>query len=76
VISRFLPLLILFLLAACVSPEQQAQQRAAADRQQCIDYGFQEGTDADAQCRLTIDQQRKARKAAIAGALLSRPDFP
>jgi hypothetical protein len=69
--SRFLPLL--FLLAACVSPEQQAQQRAATDQNQCSNYGFAVGTDAYAQCRMTIDQQRRARSAAIAGAILSRP---
>jgi hypothetical protein len=38
--------MIIFGLTACVSPEQQAQQRAEADRNQCINYGFEEGTDA------------------------------
>jgi hypothetical protein len=76
--------MVVLLLAARVFPEQQAQQRAAAaaagqaaDRDRCIDYGFEEGTDAYGQCRMTIDQQRRAaaqaNSAALAGAILSRP---
>jgi hypothetical protein len=38
-----------------LSPDQQA----AADRSQCISYGFEEGTDTYARC---IDHQRRARK--------------
>jgi hypothetical protein len=58
--------------------------RQEADRNRCINYGFQEGTESFAQCRMTIDQQRQAaavammqssqaNSAAIAGAILSRP---
>jgi hypothetical protein len=72
--ARFAFLAVVLFLAACVSPEQRAVARQAADRDQCINYGFQEGTDAYAECRMTIDQQRRARKAAITGAILSRPN--
>ena len=61
----------LFLLLACASPEEPARQQAAAaakawrpiefaDQNRCIIQGFQEATDAFAQCvRMTIDQQRR-----------------
>ena len=41
-------------LAACES----ADERIAADNQQCQSYGFTMGTDAFAQCRLQLDIQR------------------
>ena len=64
----------LFLLLACASPEEQTSQQAAAaakawgpielaDRNRCSIRGFQEGTDAFAQCvRMTIDQQRRPHR--------------
>lgn len=42
-------------LAACTTPEQQL----AADQATCESYGFNRGTDAFANCLLTLDQQRK-----------------
>jgi hypothetical protein len=75
---RFTFLIAILFLAACVqqqlppAPEQLAQQRAAAvaarqeaDRTRCLTYGFQEGTNAYAQCRMTIDQQRQAIAAEM-----------
>jgi hypothetical protein len=52
------------------NPAEARQQAIAArlqeaDRNRCINYGFQEGTDAFAQCRMTLDQQRKAIAAEI-----------
>lgn len=39
-------------------------ERLAQDRATCIEYGFQEGTDAYAQCRMILDQQFGARREA------------
>jgi hypothetical protein len=82
---RFTFLIATLFLGACVqqqlpaSPEQLAQQRGAAtaarqeaDRTRCLNYGFQEGTDAYAQCRMTIDQQRQA----IAAEMIARAPQP
>jgi hypothetical protein len=60
----------LFLLLACVSPEEEARQQAAAaaaqevaDQNRCMFQGFQEGTDAFAQCvRMTIYQQHRPHR--------------
>jgi hypothetical protein len=60
----------LFLLLACASPEEEARQQAAAaaaqevaDQNRCMIQGFQEGTDAFAQCvRMTIYQQRRPHR--------------
>ena len=60
----------LLLLLACASPEEQSRQRAAtaaaqevADQNRCMIQGFQEATDAFAQCvRMTIDQQRRPHR--------------
>ena len=65
-----------FLLLACVAPEEQATQQAAAaaaheawwpvgfaDQNRCMIRGFQEGTDAFAQCvRITTDQQHRPHR--------------
>jgi hypothetical protein len=66
----------MFLLLACVSPEEQARQQAAAaaareawwpigfaDQNRCLVQGFQEETDAFAQCvRITTDRQRRPHR--------------
>ena len=65
-LRRLAYIIPLFLLLACASPEEQARQQAAAaaaqevaDQNRCMIQGFQEGTDAFAQCvRMAIDQQR------------------
>ncbi len=67
--AKLLRVAILFAVAGCESPwvdqQEVAQQQAAyqqavaaADHQQCISYGFTPGTDAYAQCRLTLAQMR------------------
>jgi hypothetical protein len=69
-LRRLTYIMLLFLLLACAAPEEQARPQAAAadkawgpiefaDQNRCRIQGFQEGTDAFAQCvRMTIDQQR------------------
>jgi hypothetical protein len=53
--------------------QQAIAARQEADRNRCINYGFREGTDAFAQCRMNLDQQRKA----IAAQMISHaPQLP
>ena len=71
-LRRLAYIMPLFLLLACASPEEQARLQAAAeagrpikfaDQNRCRIQGFQEGTDAFAQCvRMTIDQQRRPHR--------------
>lgn len=77
-------LLMVLLLAGCVSPEQaarnreaqayrEAQQREAyreAVFSQCDRMGFTRGTDAFANCVLQTHNQNQANRAAIGAALL------
>lgn len=44
-------------LASCVTSEELA----ARDYEACVEYGFTPGTDAFANCRLELDQQRMNR---------------
>jgi hypothetical protein len=39
-------------------------ERLAQDRATCVEYGFQEGSDSYAQCRMILDQQFGARREA------------
>ena len=67
----------LFLLLACASPEEQARQQAAAaaaqevaDQNRCMIQGFQEGTDAFAQCvNTTIARQRQPHRCTYCRSL-------
>ena len=71
-LTRVAYIVPLFLLLACASPEEQARLQTAAaawgptqfaDQNRCRIQGFQEGTDAFAQCvRMTIDQQRRPHR--------------
>jgi hypothetical protein len=71
-LRRLTYIMPLILLLACASPEEQARRQAAAaawgpikfaDQNRCRIQGFQEGTDAFAECvRMTIDQQRKPHR--------------
>jgi hypothetical protein len=70
-VMRLACIIPVFLLLACVSPEEQARQQAAvgaaqilfADQNKCRIQGFQEGTDAFDQCvRMTIEQQRRPHR--------------
>jgi len=73
-LACFIPV---FLLLACVSPEEQARQQAAAaaairftDENRCRIQGFQEGSDAFAQCvRMTIDQQSRPHRCTYCRSL-------
>jgi hypothetical protein len=74
----------IFLLLACIPPEEQTRQQAEvaaeraawwpiqlADENQCRMQGFQEGTDAFAQCVTTkIDQQSRPHRGAGRGWLI------
>jgi hypothetical protein len=57
-------------LGACMSPQEQA----ASDGSACESYGAEPGTQAYFQCRMMKDQQRQANNAALAAAILSRPE--
>ena len=73
-----------FLLLGCTSPDEQAREQAAvaaervawwptqlADENKCMIQGFQEGTDAFAQCvTTTIDQQSRPHRGAGRGWLI------
>ena len=71
----------LFLLLACASPEEQARQQAAAaakawgpiefaDQNRCRIQGFQEGTDAFAQCVSTmVPRQRPLHRCTYRRSL-------
>jgi hypothetical protein len=48
------------ILAGCVSAEQQAQM----DGQECMSYGLKPGTDAYAQCRMRVTENRNHQQAA------------
>jgi hypothetical protein len=67
-----------FLLLACVSPEEQARQQAAAeaaqilfaDQNKCRIQGFEEGTDAFDQCvGMTIEQQSRPHRCTYCRSL-------
>ena len=78
-LSWIVPLFLLpvFLLLACASPEEEARQQSAiaaaqevANQNRCMIQGFQEGTDAFAQCvRMTIDQQSKPHRCIYCRSL-------
>lgn len=64
---RVLFLAGLLAVAGCADPAA----RAAADDQKCRDYGMAPGSDAYANCRMTLDQNRvqaREMKKAAAGA--------
>ena len=80
---RLACLMPVFLLLACVSPQQRAGQPAAvaavrdpwpqiqfADENRCRIQGFQEGTDAFAQCvNTTIAGQRQPHRCTYCRSL-------
>lgn len=59
-LRKFVPVLLLLPLVACVSPEEQR----AADTQSCSGYGFAQGTDGFANCMMTTANQRNEAAAA------------
>jgi hypothetical protein len=60
-------------LAGCVSDQERAASIAASDDAQCQSFGASPGTDRYFQCRMMKDQQRQANNAALAAAIISRP---
>ncbi len=60
--KKFLPILLLFALVACATPEQIAlrrQQQEQADFAMCQSYGLKAGSEAFGMCRLQIDLARQ-----------------
>lgn len=55
---RFLAIIAVLTLCGCSS--MKPADLALADNNRCIGYGFKPGTDAYAQCRMQVDQQRVA----------------
>jgi hypothetical protein len=49
------------LLTGCGAVQELAALRAARDDATCRSYGFQPGSEAFAQCRMAVDQNRMAR---------------
>lgn len=49
-------LILTLLLAGCVSPEQQE----AADKNQCMKFGFRAGSDGFATCMMSLSTNRQA----------------
>jgi hypothetical protein len=76
-LMRLAGIISVFSLVACVSPAEQARQQAAtsasigfADENRCRIQGFQDGTDAFAQCvRMTIEQQSKPHRCTYCRSL-------
>ena len=60
--KKILPILVLFSLAACATPEQIAARKAQqeeADIATCQGYGLRMGSEAFGMCRLQIDLARQ-----------------
>jgi hypothetical protein len=50
---------VVALLSGCTDPAQIRAENHASDRQRCTDYGYQEGTDAFANCMERSDAKRE-----------------
>ena len=55
----------LLLLAACASSEEIAAERDAIDHQECVELGFEPGTEAYGNCRLELRSIRAQEMAAL-----------
>jgi hypothetical protein len=67
-------LVVLILLAGCVSPEERARRqelRIAQLQGQCRAYGFGYNTPEMAQCIMQLDAQARQNQAAATAAALS-----
>jgi hypothetical protein len=53
-------------IAAALAGCMTAEERYAADDQQCQSYGFKPGTEGYAQCRMNLDLRRRQAAANIA----------
>lgn len=45
--------------SGCTDPAQIRAENRAADQKRCADYGYQEGTDAFADCMMRSDEKRE-----------------
>lgn len=60
--KKLAPLSLLFLLTACATPEQLAQQRQQQEQDDiatCRSYGLRPGSEAFGNCRLQLDLARQ-----------------
>ncbi|PKQ09626.1 MAG: hypothetical protein CVT73_01645 [Alphaproteobacteria bacterium HGW-Alphaproteobacteria-12] len=67
---------LLLILAACVSPQEEAARAAArqqADKAECQRIGFTEGTEAFANCLLKLKEIRAQEENARALRQLQTP---
>lgn len=62
---RYPVLLIALFLSACATAKEQEARFAALDEEKCKSFGFQPGTLQFADCRLQLDKQRTAARAAL-----------
>jgi hypothetical protein len=70
---RLLLVLTTASLCGCVTAEERNAQISASDDDTCQSYGAQPGSQAYFQCRMAKDQQHQANNAALAAAILNRP---
>ena len=68
---RIILSMVVLLVGGCAIDEEMARQRAAVDHAKCIEYGFTRGTQAYAECRMTLDQTRAQASMAASAARTS-----
>ena len=74
---KLVTVLLVLILAGCVSPQQQAAQEEAARQQywaslnsRCTSLGYASGTDAHRGCIMQLHQIEEQRRAALGAALI------
>lgn len=55
---------------------ESAHANSAAARARCLDYGFQEGTDGYAQCRMILDMREQDQRDAAMQRFLASTQHP
>lgn len=73
--SFWLIMVVGFLVTGCVSREERAARQNQADDEQCVSYGFRQGTEDYAKCRLLVAerrQQQQQNELAIGAMLLQQ----
>ena len=69
-------LLVILALPGCISSAERQARWAAADENQCVGYGFTQGTDQFASCRMRLDQNRRQRiQNALDSMTVPQPRF-